>query len=73
MPVSLEELLMRSVSARLRTMLILCERARCYLGGVSSPTPTASMGGSVSGGPVAQVDSSLVRVHERVRDSMFYI
>jgi eukaryotic translation initiation factor 2C len=54
---------------------ILCERARCYLGGIMNLS--SSPGGSVLSGQTGQssqiVDQSLVRVHENVKDAMFYI
>lgn len=53
---------------------LVCERARCYLSGLFDPTPTASPTASVAGGPPGQeVDPGRVRIHDRVRDKMFYI
>jgi eukaryotic translation initiation factor 2C len=54
---------------------LVCERARCYLSGLFDPTPVASpAGSSVEGaGPGQLVDPSQVRIHENVRDAMFYI
>jgi len=53
---------------------LVCDRARCYLSGVFSPTPSASPGASTAGDTtVAGADAGLVRIHERVRDRMFYI
>lgn len=56
---------------------LVCERARCYLSGLFNPTPIASPAGSVmegEGGKSGQVaDPSQVRIHENVRDVMFYI
>jgi eukaryotic translation initiation factor 2C len=52
---------------------ILCERARCYLSGVfETPTHSAapSIAGSESGTSVTNQD---VEIHERLRDTMFYI
>ncbi|KAK1977461.1 putative RNA interference and gene silencing protein [Colletotrichum cereale] len=52
---------------------ILCERARCYLSGVFD-TPTystaLSMASSTQGPPVGNKD---LRIHPKLRDSMFYI
>lgn len=52
---------------------IVCERARCYLVDVfDSPNPSVAMsvkGGQGGGG----VGNDEVRVHERLRDSMFYL
>ena len=50
---------------------LVCERARCYLAHVYAPTPPTSSAPSVSGEVAA--DESMVSVHERVRDTMFYI
>ena len=51
------------------------ERARCYLSSVFDPTPEATPSGSLAsgatGGKVAE--NSDVRIHENVKDSMFYI
>ena len=53
---------------------LVCDRARCYLSGVFNATPTASTGGSTtSTTTVAAADPNLVRIHDRVRNSMFYI
>jgi hypothetical protein len=55
---------------------LACERARCYLSGVFDPSPSATQTGSVSSigtGLGQQVDSSLVRIHDNVKDTMFYI
>ncbi|KAH8821858.1 RNA interference and gene silencing protein [Xylogone sp. PMI_703] len=56
---------------------LVCERARCYLSKLMDATPGATPGGSVSEGSSEGVsleaDANLVRVHENVRDSMFYI
>ena len=55
---------------------LACERARCYLSSFfDSPTPSAEpsvAGSSVAGGPAA-VNADDVVIHERLRDSMFYI
>ena len=55
---------------------LACERARCYLSGVFDPSPSATQAGSVSSGDPGQgqqVDPSLVRIHDNVKDTMFYI
>lgn len=54
---------------------LACERARCYLSNLfDSPTASAnpSVAGSTTGGPVAP-SANDVLIHERIRDSMFYI
>jgi eukaryotic translation initiation factor 2C len=51
---------------------LLCERSRCYLSGVFDPSPAASPAASVAGSSQA-LDASLVQIHEKVRDVMFYI
>lgn len=53
---------------------LVCERARCYLSGLFDATPGATPAGSVveGGGPGAP-DPDDVRIHENVRDTMFYI
>ncbi|KAH6988693.1 putative RNA interference and gene silencing protein [Ilyonectria destructans] len=53
---------------------IVCERARCYLSGVfDTPTQSAepSLAGSQTGG--LQVGNEDVRIHEKLKDTMFYI
>jgi len=57
---------------------LVCERARCYLSGVfdpsASPTPAGSVLSEAAGTlTTQQADASLVKIHEKVRDSMFYI
>jgi hypothetical protein len=53
---------------------LVCQRARCYLSGLFDPTPAASPTSSVIGeGPRQGADPSQVRIHEKVRDAMFYI
>jgi hypothetical protein len=58
---------------------LVCERARCYLSRLFDSSPGATPGGSVSeggGGGVGDepdLDENHVRIHENVRDSMFYI
>jgi eukaryotic translation initiation factor 2C len=49
---------------------LACERARCYLGGLVDST--ASDSGSVTSS-VQAVDASLVKIHDNVKDTMFYI
>ncbi|KAK1749574.1 ribonuclease H-like domain-containing protein [Echria macrotheca] len=51
---------------------VVCERARCYLGGVFDATPAASMAGSTSGDlPVVRPEDVLI--HARLKNTMFYI
>ncbi|KAF8847869.1 putative RNA interference and gene silencing protein [Acephala macrosclerotiorum] len=56
---------------------LVCERARCYLSKLYDATPGATPAGSVvsgAGGGGGQVaDPNDVRIHENVRDAMFYI
>lgn len=57
---------------------LVCERARCYLGKLFDGSPGATPGGSVSeggggGGAGPEPDASHVRIHQNVRDTMFYI
>lgn len=57
---------------------LVCERARCYLGKLFDGSDGATPGGSVSegrggGGGRPDADASQVRIHENVRNSMFYI
>ena len=56
---------------------LVCERARCYLSqyydASSAPSPTTSVAGSSTGSVTRKPDPSLVKVHEKVRDTMFYI
>jgi eukaryotic translation initiation factor 2C len=61
---------------------LVCERARCYLSKLFDGSPGATPGGSVSdggggggrgGGAGPEPDANHVRIHENVRDSMFYI
>jgi eukaryotic translation initiation factor 2C len=55
---------------------LACERARCYLSGVFSPSPSTTQAGSVASGGTGtgqQIDPGQVRIHENVKDSMFYI
>ncbi|KAK5652265.1 hypothetical protein OQA88_10613 [Cercophora sp. LCS_1] len=52
---------------------LLCERSRCYLSGVFDPYPgsaSPSISGNMEG--IAVIDEE-VRIHPRIRDSMFYI
>ena len=53
---------------------LVCERARCYLSGLYDPS-TASSSGSVVGGGQAihEPEPNMVKIHENVRDTMFYI
>ena len=50
---------------------LVCERARCYLSGIFDATPAASVTESEGQGPGANPED--VRIHERLRDTMFYI
>ena len=54
---------------------LVCERARCYLSRLFDATPGATPAGSVSegGGPGRGPGPDDVRIHENVRDTMFYI
>jgi eukaryotic translation initiation factor 2C len=53
---------------------LVCERARCYLSGLFDPTTMTSPPDSLTGGNDGQiVDSSLVKIHDNVRDTMFFI
>lgn len=51
---------------------LVCERARCYLSGVFDPV---AQGGSVSSGSAGgqAAEESDVRIHENVRNVMFYV
>ncbi|KAK4442952.1 ribonuclease H-like domain-containing protein [Podospora aff. communis PSN243] len=51
---------------------IACERARCYLSGMYD-TPPASAAGSVAAQQPGAVSDDDVLIHERLRDTMFYI
>lgn len=55
---------------------LVCERARCYLSRLFDPSPVASPEPSIAGGVGGGIQgaySSLVSIHERIRDTMFYI
>jgi eukaryotic translation initiation factor 2C len=56
---------------------LVCERARCYLSRLFDATPGATPAGSVvegeGGGAGPGADPTDVRIHENVRDTMFYI
>lgn len=53
---------------------LVCERARCYLSNVYDATPSGSItGGSATTAGNQPLDDENMRLHERVRDSMFYI
>ncbi|EXJ58677.1 hypothetical protein A1O7_06105 [Cladophialophora yegresii CBS 114405] len=54
---------------------LVCERARCYLSGLFSPSVTSSAGSMAEGeeAPSREPDSALVTIHENVRDTMFYL
>lgn len=51
---------------------LVCERARCYLSEIFDATPAASVAGSGTGAdPVADPDA--VKIHPKLKDTMFYI
>ncbi|KAM0813930.1 hypothetical protein AB5N19_13932 [Seiridium cardinale] len=52
---------------------IACERARCYLSDFYDSTPTASAAGSTAGQNMRTPRSDDVRVHDRLKNTMFYI
>ncbi|KAL9607475.1 MAG: hypothetical protein Q9167_007612 [Letrouitia subvulpina] len=57
---------------------LVCDKARCYLSGIFAPSagtsPSASIAPTSTGGGSAQVpDSNLVKIHQNVRDAMFYV
>jgi eukaryotic translation initiation factor 2C len=54
---------------------LVCERARCYLSRLFDATPGATPAGSVveGAGGGAGPDPDDLRIHENVRDTMFYI
>jgi eukaryotic translation initiation factor 2C len=57
---------------------LVCERARCYLSRLFDGSQGDTPGGSVSEGGAGgrgglEADANHVRIHENVRDSMFYI
>ncbi|KIW21698.1 uncharacterized protein PV07_12869, partial [Cladophialophora immunda] len=53
---------------------LVCDRARCYLSGFFDPVTASSAGSASESGTNARgPDSSMVKIHPRVRDSMFYI
>lgn len=53
---------------------LVCERARCYLSGVYNPSPAETPAGSVAGSVAAtEVDFDAVKIHDNVKDAMFYI
>jgi eukaryotic translation initiation factor 2C len=53
---------------------LVCERARCYLSGLYDPSTASSSGSVVGGGQAIQEpNSNMVKIHENVRDTMFYI
>jgi hypothetical protein len=49
---------------------LACERSRCYISGLIDASPVGSQAGSVSGGAP---EAATVRVHDDVKDTMFYI
>lgn len=55
---------------------LVCEKARCYLSELFDPSPMASPESSIVGdvrGGLQGADEGLVDIHERIRDTMFYI
>lgn len=52
---------------------ILCKRARCYLSGVFNPPPVSAPPSIASGMEGTAARNYEVRIHPRLRDSMFYI
>jgi len=56
---------------------LVCERARFYLGGLMDQSSLGTPGGSVVSGQTGSsgqaVDPSRVKIHDNVKDSMFYI
>jgi eukaryotic translation initiation factor 2C len=52
---------------------LVCERARRYLSGVFDASPEASVVDGSQTGSAAAIDSSAVRLHEKIKDTMFYI
>lgn len=52
---------------------LACERARCYLGGLVDGVASGSSDSETGTADVLAVDESLVRVHDGVKDAMFYI
>jgi eukaryotic translation initiation factor 2C len=56
---------------------LVCDRARCYLGGLMDPSssgpPTASVASGQMSSSGQAADPSRVKIHDRVKDTMFYI
>jgi hypothetical protein len=53
---------------------LVCERARCYLSKVYDASPSGSItGGSATPTGNQPLDDENMRLHERIRDRMFYI
>ncbi|KAF5236906.1 hypothetical protein FANTH_11079 [Fusarium anthophilum] len=55
---------------------IACERARCYLAGLfdtPSPSAAASVTGTSAAGGTGQLGPDDVQIHQKLRDTMFYI
>jgi len=52
---------------------ILCKRARCYLGGVFDPSPNSASPSIAGSMEETTIGNEEVRIHPRLRDSMFYI
>lgn len=53
---------------------IVCERARCYLSDVFD-TPTQSVEPSLAGSHIGdvQIENKDVRIHDKLKNTMFYI
>ena len=57
---------------------LVCERARCYLSGVYDATPITSPSASIAGasdgrGETKERQREMIKVHEKVKDAMYYI
>jgi len=53
---------------------LVCERARCYLSGLYDPSTVSSSGSVARGGQATQeLEPNMVKIHENVQDTMFYI
>ncbi|GAM33692.1 hypothetical protein TCE0_013f00787, partial [Talaromyces pinophilus] len=52
---------------------LVCERARCYLQDVFDPNDTSSEASSEASSDNLEMKQRMVTIHERVKNSMFYI
>ena len=53
---------------------LVCTRARCYMSGIFDATPGATPATSVAGsGAAVSADASMVQIHDKLKDTMFYI